>query len=124
MFAGLDVAVDDARRVSRVEPVGNLDRQIEQFVDLVTGYPSRSRRRKPVPAYGFSVWPSRYSMAMKGLPCMLPNLMDGADIGMVQCRGSAGFAQEAVIGLLILGDVIGQEFEGHEAMPSLVSSAL
>jgi hypothetical protein len=30
----LDVAVRDALRVCRIQPVGNLDRQVQQFVDL------------------------------------------------------------------------------------------
>ena len=47
---------------------------------------------------------------------MLANLVDGADIGMIQCRRGAGFAQEALISLLILGDVVGQKFEGDESV--------
>ena len=47
---------------------------------------------------------------------MLTNLVDSADIGMIQCRRGAGLTQEALVGLLVLGDVIGQELEGDEAM--------
>ena len=54
---------------------------------------------------------------------MLTNLVDSADIGMIQCRCGAGFAQKALTGLPVVGDVIGQELEGDEAC-SLVSSAL
>jgi hypothetical protein len=38
---------------------------------------------------------------------MLTNLVDGADIGMVQSRSSTSFAQEALVGPLIPGDMIG-----------------
>ena len=47
---------------------------------------------------------------------MLPNLVDGADIGMIQCRCGAGFAQEALISLPIFSDVIGKELEGDEVV--------
>ena len=47
---------------------------------------------------------------------MLSNLMDSADIGMIQCRCGAGFAQKALTGLPVVGDVIGQELEGDEAV--------
>jgi hypothetical protein len=46
---------------------------------------------------------------------MLRNFVNGADIGMIQRRSGASFAQEALIDLLILGDVLGEEFEGDKA---------
>ncbi len=47
---------------------------------------------------------------------MLPDFVDGADVRMIQRRCGTGFAQEAFIGLPILGDAIGQKFEGDEAV--------
>ena len=46
---------------------------------------------------------------------VLLNLVDGADVGMIQGRSSFGFALEAAEGLLIFGHFIGQELEGHKA---------
>jgi len=56
---------------------------------------------------------------------MLTNLVDSADIGMIQCRRGTGLTQEALVGLLVLGDVIGQERNLRATKRcSLVSSAL
>jgi hypothetical protein len=49
------------------------------------------------------------------LAILLPDLVDGADIGMVQGRGGLGFTPEAFQRLRVLGDVVGQELEGNEA---------
>ena len=40
--------------------------------------------------------PSSNSMTMKGLAVVLADVVDGADVGMVQRRGGAGFALEAL----------------------------
>lgn len=46
---------------------------------------------------------------------MLPNLVNRADVGMVQGRSGAGFAAEAFEGLGILGRIVGEKLEGDEA---------
>ena len=46
----------------------------------------------------------------------LVNLEDHADVGMIQCRSSLCFALETGQSLRVLGDFIGQEFQGDEAM--------
>ena len=51
----------------------------------------------------------------KGLSVLVINLVDGADVGMIQGRSSFGFALEAAESLLIFGHFIGQELEGHKA---------
>ncbi len=50
------------------------------------------------------------------LAVVLANFVDGADIGMVQGRCGLGFALEAGEGLGVLGNIIGQELQGDEAM--------
>ena len=55
----LDVAVDDALGVRRVQPVGNLNAQVQHFLGL---------EQLAAAMRCFSVWPSRHSMAMKGWP--------------------------------------------------------
>ena len=54
-------------------------------------------------------------MAMKVLSVLVVDLVDGADVGMVQGRSSLGFALEAVQSLRILGQFIRQELEGDKA---------
>jgi hypothetical protein len=43
------------------------------------------------------------------LSVLLINLVDGADVGMVQCRCRLCFTLEASESLRILGDIVGQE---------------
>src|SRR5437870_4658374 len=45
-----------------------------------------------------------------------PDVVDGADVGMVQGGGSLCFAPETTQGLRIAGNLIGQELKGYEAM--------
>src|SRR3984893_10714528 len=46
---------------------------------------------------------------------MLADLVDGADVRMVQGRSCTGFAPETLQSLRILRDIIGQELEGDKA---------
>ena len=48
------------------------------------------------------------------------DVVDRADVGMVQGRCGLGFAAEAFEGLGISGDFVGQELEGDEAMKASV----
>src|SRR5262244_470719 len=73
---------------------------------------------------GFCFGPTRRSRSVcpsrrhgdEGPAFMLPNLVDGADIGMIQCGCGVGFAQEALISLPVFSDVIGKELEGDEVV--------
>ena len=66
--------------------------------------------------------PSRNSMTMK-VGLLLANLVDGADVGMVQRGSGAGFALEAARGLVDRGRLSGRNFRATKR-PSFVSSAL
>jgi len=72
---GFDVAVDDALGMRGVEGVGDPQCPSDRSV-------SRSSGRSVVMC--FSVWPSRNSMAMKASPSLLADVVDGANVGMVQ----------------------------------------
>jgi hypothetical protein len=63
----------------------------------------------------FNVIPSRNSIAMKVCPCLVVNLVNGADVGMIQCRGCLGFALKSAKGLRIFGHVVREEFESYKA---------
>src|SRR5580704_633056 len=45
---------------------------------------------------------------------LVVNLVDGADVGVIQCRGSLGFALKAAECLLVFGYIVGQELEGDK----------
>ena len=49
------------------------------------------------------------------MPIVLTDFMNRADVRVVQCRGSLGFALEAAQSLRVLRYIIGQEFESDEA---------
>src|ERR1019366_4108996 len=50
------------------------------------------------------------------LPVLLANVVDRANIGMIQCRGSLRFALETGERLWIAGKLFRQEPEGDEAL--------
>jgi len=51
----------------------------------------------------------------EGPPLFLADVVDGADIGVVQGRGRLGFPAKAGQRLLIAGKFIGKKLQGHEA---------
>jgi hypothetical protein len=51
----------------------------------------------------------------EGLAVLFANFVDGANVRMVQGRGSLGFALKAAECLRVFGYVVGQELEGYEA---------
>ena len=100
----LDVAVDDAFCVGCVECIGDLNCERHH------GFRIHRLSRNPV-LQGQSV---QKLHGDEGLSVLIVNLVDGADVGMVQCRGSFGFPLKAAEGLRIFGHVIGQELEGNK----------
>ena len=63
----------------------------------------------------FSVSPSRNSMAMKDWPSCFANVVNRADVGMVQRRRGRSLTPETFQSLRILGHVFGQELQGDKA---------
>jgi hypothetical protein len=55
-------------------------------------------------------------MAMKGLSVVIVDLVDGADVGMVQSGGRLRLALESTQGLRVLGHFVRQEFQSDEAV--------
>jgi hypothetical protein len=53
-------------------------------------------------------------MAMKGLPILFVNLVDGTNVGVVECRGSLCLALKASQCYRVFGHLIRQEFQSHE----------
>jgi hypothetical protein len=107
---GLDVAVDDTFGVSGVERVRNLDRQTEQHTRLD----------------GLSADPMLQGHTVQKLhdqermTVLLPDLMDRADIGMVQSRGRLRLPLEAGQGLGVFGDVLRQKLQGDKPVQGQV----
>src|ERR1700682_3158881 len=81
----------------------------ESNVSLSSGWPV---------IMGFNVMPSMNSMANERTAVLLANVVDRANVGMVQGRSSLCLSLEAAEGLGIFSHLIGQELEGHEATQS------
>ena len=68
----------------------------------------------------FNVLPSRNSIAMLSPAILFANLVDGANVGMVQSGRGASLTAEAFEGLWVFSKVIGEEFQSHKAVKSCV----
>src|ERR1700756_3162537 len=56
----------------------------------------------------------------EGAAVLFADVVNGADIGMVESRGGFGFATEAPEGLAVGRELFGKEFEGDEAVQTRV----
>ena len=83
-IGGLDVAMDDACLVRGVQSVGDFDGQRQQLPD---------RHRLATDAF-FQGLPLEEFHRDVGLAVLFADVVDGADVGMIQGRGSAGLATE------------------------------
>ena len=109
-IGGLDVAVDDSFGVRGVESVGDFDGEIQENVGLQRLARDAMLQRHAVEEFHGDEGPT----------VLLSDLVDGADVGMVQGRGRLGFALETGQRLGIFGHLIGKKFEGHEAVQGCV----
>jgi hypothetical protein len=104
--SGLDVAMDDAFEVGGIESFGDLDGDAEEAIEFDR----------------LSVDEVLESTAVKELhgdesaAVFFANVVDGADIGVVEGRGSFGFATEAFERLAVGREFLGKKFEGDEAI--------
>jgi len=96
--------VSDALRVRRIQPIGNLDREVEQFVDLYEFRPD------PV----LEGLPFEILHRNEGLAFIFADLINGANMGMVESRGGARFTLKAFQSQAVLGKMFRQELEGDE----------
>jgi hypothetical protein len=101
----LDVAVDDPLGVGGVESVGELDAEIEQRVVL------RGSRRDAVPE-GLALEPLH---ADEGLALVLADVVDGADVRVVEGGSGPGLALESLPGLAVGEQAFREELEGDAA---------
>src|SRR5579862_129551 len=104
-IGGLDVAVNDAFGVSGVQGVRDFDSQAQEHLGI-------ERAATDAMAEGDAVEELHGDEAAAGL---FADFVNGADIGMVEGGGGAGFTTETFQSLRILGQVVRKEFECHEA---------
>ncbi len=108
----LNVAMDDSLGVGRVERVGDLDAQRKQRVQFHGTVADDVFQRRAVEVLHDD----------EGLAVLLANVVDGADIWMVERRCGPGLAAEALERLPVLGHILRKELQGDEAVKAGVLS--
>src|ERR1700674_149890 len=101
----LDVAVHDAGSVSGVERVGDVDRYGEE----------NFRFERPPANAMFKRQAVQKLHGQEEMAVFLPNLMDRADIGMVEGGSGEGFAAETLQCLGLLRDIVGEKLKGDKS---------
>ena len=102
----LDISMDDSLGVRCVECVGDLNRQAQEHLGLQGFAGNEMLQRHAV----------KKLHGDERLPVLIVDLIDGADVGMVQGRSGLGLTLKAAQSLLVSGDLIGKEFERHKAI--------
>ena len=98
--------MDDAFAVRGVERVGDFDGQAEQHIHF----------QRPA---GDAVLQGQAVQILhgdEGLAILFANVVNGADVGMVERGSRLGLAPKALQRLAVLGHVFGKEFQGDEAI--------
>ena len=95
----------DAFRVRGIERIGYFDRQLQQPLILQRAAGNHMLQRDPI----------QVLHGDEPEAVVVRDLVDGADVGMVQGGGGPGFAPKAFQRLRIFRHFIGQELEGNEA---------
>src|SRR5579859_1852982 len=97
---GLDVAVDDALSVGGFKAVGDLDADFQELADGhgLSGNAVFER-------LAFEEFHGDERSTFK-----LANVVNGADVGVVQGGGGARFAAKAFDGLTVVGNIVGKKF--------------
>ena len=106
----LDVAMNDALGVSRVEGVGNLDPKREQSVHSIGAIADDVLQRGSVEVLHDD----------ERLAVLLADVVDRADIRMIERRRSLGFAAKPFERLPILSDVFREKFQRDKAVEARV----
>ena len=107
---GFDVAVHDAFGVRGIECVGDLDGEGKQSVQLERSCADQVFERLAVEKLHGD----------EGLAVLFADVVNGANVGVVQCGCGLGLALKAGERLRVAGYFIGKEFQGYEAMQARV----
>src|SRR5580658_8699293 len=109
---GLDVAVNDALGVGGIEGIRYFDGEIEKALHVQGTAGDQILESLALETFHGDESPSVF----------FANVVDSADVGMVESGRGFGFAAEASEGLGILGEVVGKKFQSYEAIKARVLS--
>src|SRR6202035_5239561 len=97
---GFDVAVNDAFTVGGIECVRNFDGEVEQAIEF-----HGTASDEVLQSLAFETFHGD-----EGPSVFFADVVDGADVGMVESGSGFGFAAKAAEGLGIFGEVVGKKF--------------
>ena len=100
---GLDVTVDDTLGVGSFEAVGDLNTDIQEF-GYFDGFPADAILERLALEQLHGDERSAFELA---------NIVNGANVGVIERGSSACFAAETLDGLRVMGNVVGKKLEGH-----------
>src|SRR5664280_533996 len=103
---GLDIAVDDAFGVRRIKRIGDVDRDGKQLF----------RFERPPRDAVLEGLPLQKLHGDEGTRVLFTDVVNRADVGMIERRGGLGLPRKTGESLGILGDAVGQKLERDKAV--------
>ena len=107
---GFDVAVHDPLGVGDFQGIGDLDGQLQQFLNF----------HGLIINVMFQGHALEQFHADEGTPFMLPDIVNRANVGMIQGRSGARFALKALQRGVVLDHIIGKKFQRNVAAQARV----
>ena len=101
-----DVAMDNALGMRRIEPIGYFDGQGEQHLQLHRAFADHVLQRHPVEELHGN----------ERLPVLLADVVDRADVRVIQRRRCLRLTLEAGQRLRVSGNLLRQELERHKTV--------
>ena len=112
MLAGLMSRWTMPSAVGGIEGVGDFDGEVEEAIEFHGTASDEVLEGLPFETFHGDEGPSVF----------FADVVDGADVGMVESGGGFGFAAKAAERLRIFGEVVGKKFQGDEAVEAGVLS--
>src|SRR4029077_7747851 len=106
----LNIAMHDPLRVRRIERIGNLDAERKQRLQLHRTVADAMFQRHAIEVLHDD----------ERLAVLVTDVVDGADIRMVECRCSSRFTAESLERLPVLRHILRKEFQCDEAVKASV----
>ena len=97
--------MNDSFRVCGIQSVSNLNGESKYFLNL----------KRPHSGMVLQRFALEQLHDNEALPLVLSNLVNRADVRMVESRSGAGFAPETLQGLTVGSPLLGQELDGDVA---------
>ena len=102
--------MNDAAGVGGIQSVGDLDGEAEQSFGFERPSRDEVSQCHPVKELHHDQRPA----------ILLADIVDGAYVGVIQCRSGLGFSLKTGEHMGIVGNVFGQEFKSNETMQARV----